>query len=223
VSWTTSLHRVNAAHRRATLTNTTVQNDDSKVQYSGSWTTQSGPNFNGGTSTYTSGPNNAFTFSFEGECRSGFVLRPTSSPARFSARLNGYVLDGPSPRESSAHLSLRDIHLRRPGQRPRAIRRLPQRLVFARCAAQRPIRVRRRVRKVLRKAAWSRVLCGWLARRDTRGPARQWRAGRRGRHVLWCVMSCHPSPHTVFSSSRIAHRTAPRSRGSSYSYGDQHH
>ncbi|KAK1926021.1 hypothetical protein DB88DRAFT_537969 [Papiliotrema laurentii] len=50
----------------AELTNTTVQNDDPKIQYSGDWTTQNGPNFSGGTSTYTSGQKSSFNFSFQG-------------------------------------------------------------------------------------------------------------------------------------------------------------
>lgn len=53
----------------ATLTNTTLDDRDTNVTFSGDWTQQTGPNFFNQTSTYTQGAGNAFEFTFEGTCR----------------------------------------------------------------------------------------------------------------------------------------------------------
>jgi hypothetical protein len=51
----------------ATLTNTTLDDRDGNITFSGDWTQQTGPNFFNQTSTYTQGPGNVFEFKFEGK------------------------------------------------------------------------------------------------------------------------------------------------------------
>jgi hypothetical protein len=51
----------------ATLTNSTLDDRDGNITFSGDWTQQTGPNFYEQTSTYTQGAGNAFEFKFEGE------------------------------------------------------------------------------------------------------------------------------------------------------------
>jgi hypothetical protein len=51
----------------ATLTNTTLDDRDGNITFSGDWTQQTGPNFFDETSTYTQGPGNSFEFKFEGK------------------------------------------------------------------------------------------------------------------------------------------------------------
>lgn len=50
----------------ATLANTTLDDRASELQYSGSWTQQTGPNFYNQTSTYTGGPGPYFELNFTG-------------------------------------------------------------------------------------------------------------------------------------------------------------
>jgi hypothetical protein len=50
----------------ATLTNSTLDDRDGNITFSGDWTQQTGPNFYEQTSTYTQGAGNAFEFRFEG-------------------------------------------------------------------------------------------------------------------------------------------------------------
>jgi hypothetical protein len=57
---------VHGADARATLSNTTLDDRAPEIGYEGQWTQQEGPNFHGGTSSYTSGPGNALTLNFSG-------------------------------------------------------------------------------------------------------------------------------------------------------------
>lgn len=59
---------------RATLTNTTLDDRDPNVTFSGDWTQQTGPNFFNQTSTYTQGAGNTFEFKFEGTSFSIAIL-----------------------------------------------------------------------------------------------------------------------------------------------------
>ena len=46
--------------------NETIEDTSPLVTYSGKWTTQTGPNFSNGTSTYTQGGGNALAITFQG-------------------------------------------------------------------------------------------------------------------------------------------------------------
>lgn len=61
---------------RSTLTNTTLDDRDPNVTFSGDWTQQNGPNFFNQTSTYTQGAGNAFEFKFEGKIPSRITGAP---------------------------------------------------------------------------------------------------------------------------------------------------
>jgi hypothetical protein len=51
---------------RATLTNTTVDEHDPSIAYTGTWTTNNDTLFYGGSSIYTSTPGDSFSFNFSG-------------------------------------------------------------------------------------------------------------------------------------------------------------
>ncbi len=58
-----------ATIRRATLTNTTLDESDPSITYTGSWTTNNDTLFHGGSSIYTSTPNDSLSFQFAGDQR----------------------------------------------------------------------------------------------------------------------------------------------------------
>ena len=64
---TVCVSKAHVADSSATLTNTTLDDRDGNITFSGDWTQQTGPNFYEQTSTYTQGAGNAFEFRFEGE------------------------------------------------------------------------------------------------------------------------------------------------------------
>jgi len=54
---------------RATLTNTTLQETDSRIVYTGTWDNNTNPLFSGGGTTYTN-TDSSFSFEFRGSSRS---------------------------------------------------------------------------------------------------------------------------------------------------------
>lgn len=60
------------------------------IKYIGSWTQQTGPNFYNGTSTYTSGPGNAFEMAFEGMSRVHAPLTPGTSVLVYGDQVNDH-------------------------------------------------------------------------------------------------------------------------------------
>jgi hypothetical protein len=68
------------ADSSATLTNTTLDDRDGNITFSGDWTQQTGPNFYEQTSTYTQGAGNSFEFKFEGELLTKRNARNADTP-----------------------------------------------------------------------------------------------------------------------------------------------